>query len=572
MSVKSSFLILTMLAFLLCIGFELANWSYQRKEVNDMAKQNAEELVEGFKQLLSLKSDPFKKQALDYAAWNDLANFTEHKDPTWAKDNLDGSIIQFGINAFYIVDHTNRILFKEVDKPFLDELSIMFPLALLDASSPKVQHFYTKSSQNIAEFYVAPIHRIDENVTKDTLAKGFVIIAKHWDESFLKELTSFGIAEAYLNLPNGNNNDYKITHEIPLLGIQGEKVGTLYLNLRNRMSEVLDNYGARGIQLSLLEILFLMSVLALLIAKFLSFPLRDITRALNTRSKEPLRKYLLKEDEYGAIATAVCESFDNKEELEYLNANLEKKVHEEVENSRLKDRMLFQQAKLAALGEMLNNIAHQWRQPLNTISVVISKIYLDSKTDKLTPQMLEDEIKKLRDLIQHMSATIDDFKDFFKPDKEKVVFPLYKSIEESIRITDGGIANKDIVFHVDCPSDIVMNSFKKELSHVLLVLINNAKDAIIQREVERGTITIKAYAQEYYIIIEVSDNGGGVPEEQLPHIFDPFFTTKEPTGGNGTGLYMSKQIIEQSMQGSISATNEHGGLVVTIVLPRNNEE
>ncbi len=93
-------------------------------------------------------------------------------------------------------------------------------------------------------------------MTKDTPAKGFVIIAKHWDESFLKELTSFGIAEAYLNLPNGNNNDYKITHEIPLLGIQGEKVGTLYLNLRNRMSEVLDNYGARGIQLSLLEILF----------------------------------------------------------------------------------------------------------------------------------------------------------------------------------------------------------------------------------------------------------------------------------------------------------------------------
>jgi signal transduction histidine kinase len=560
-----------MLAFLLCIGFELINWSYQRDEVNDMAKQNAEELAQGFKQLLALKSDPFKKQALDYAAWNDLANFTEHKEPTWAKDNLDGSIIQFGINAFYVLDQAKNILFKEANKPFLEELPTMFPLALLDTSSARLLHFYAKTPQSIVEFYVAPIHRIDEDVSKDSLAKGFVIIAKHWDEAFLKELSSFGIAEAYLNLPNGNHNEYKITHEIPLLGIQGEKVGVLYLHLRNRMSEVLDNYGAKDIQLSLLEILFLMGILALLIAKFLSFPLRDITHALNNRSKEPLRKYLLKEDEYGAIATAVCESFDNKEELEYLNANLEKKVQEEVENSRLKDRMLFQQAKLAALGEMLNNIAHQWRQPLNTISVVISKIYLDSKTDKLTPQMLEDEIKKLRELIQHMSSTIDDFKDFFKPDKEKVLFPLYKSIEESIRISDGGIANKDIVFHVDCPSGIVMNSFKKELSHVLLVLINNAKDAIIQKEIEHGTITIKAYAQEYYIIIEVSDNGGGVTDEQLPHIFDPFFTTKEPTGGNGTGLYTSKQIIEQSMQGSISATNEHGGLVVTIVLPRTNE-
>jgi hypothetical protein len=369
MSVKSSFLILTMLAFLLCIGFELANWSYQREEVNDMAKQNAEELVEGFKQLLSLKSDPFKKQALDYAAWNDLANFTEHKDPAWAKDNLNGSIIQFGINAFYIVDHTNRILFKEVDKPFLDELSIMFPLALLDASSPKVQHFYTKSSQNIAEFYVAPIHRIDENVTKDTPAKGFVIIAKHWDESFLKELTSFGIAEAYLNLPNGNNNDYKITHEIPLLGIQGEKVGTLYLNLRNRMSEVLDNYGARGIQLSLLEILFLMSVLALLIAKFLSFPLRDITRALNTRSKEPLRKYLLKEDEYGAIATAVCESFDNKEELEYLNANLEKRYMKKLKTADSKIECSFNKPNLLPLERCLTT------SPINGVNLSIPLVW-----------------------------------------------------------------------------------------------------------------------------------------------------------------------------------------------------
>lgn len=571
MSVKSSFLILTMLAFLISIGFELINWSYEREEVNVMAEQNAQELVQGFKQLLVLKSDPFKKQALDYAAWNDLANFTEHKDPSWAKDNLDGSIVQFGINAFYVLDHSKKILFKEVDKSFLEELSTLFPLALLDSSNAEVLHFYAKTPQNIVEFYVTPIHRIDENVSKDSLSKGFVIIAKHWDEPFLQELSSFGIAEAHLSSFKTTNNNYKITHEIPLLGIQGEKVGTLYLHLRNRMSEVLDNYGAKDIKLSLLDTVFLMVVLTLLITKFISFPLRDITTALNNRSKEPLRKYLLKENEYGAIATAVCESFDNKEELECFNKNLEQKVHDEVENSRLKDRMLFQQSKLAALGEMLGNISHQWRQPLNTISVVISKIYLDSKTNKLTPQMLEDEIMKLRELIQHMSSTIDDFKDFFKPDKEKVVFALYKSIEESIRITDGGIANKDIVFHVDCPSEIVMNGFKKELSHVLLVLINNAKDAIIQREIEHGAITIKGYAQEHYIIIEVSDNGGGVSEEQLPHIFDPFFTTKEPTGGNGTGLYMSKQIIEQSMQGSINAANENGGLVVTIVLPRNNE-
>jgi len=568
MSVKSSFLIFTMLAFLVSIGFELINWSDEREEVNVMAEQHAQEMMQGFKKLMALKSDPFKKQAMDYAAWNDLANFTEQKDPIWTKGNLEGSTVQFGIDGFYVLDSAQNVLFSEVDKPFLENISTLIPLQLLDNTNGELLHFFAKAPQDVVEFFVAPIHRIDENVSQNALAKGFVIIAKHWDKAFLDELSDFGIAEAHLNPFKKSQNDYSIASEIPLLGIQSEKVGTLYLHLRNRMSEVLDGYGAKDIQVSFLNIALLMLVLSLLIAKFISFPLRDITNALEHKSKEPLRKYLLKENEYGAIAVALCESFDTKAELEYLNKNLEAKVHEEVENSRLKDRMLFQQAKLAALGEMLGNIAHQWRQPLNTISVVVSKIYLDSKTDKLTPQLLEDEIRKVRELIQNMSATIDDFKDFFKPDTEKVVFPLFKSIEESIKITDGGIANKNIVFHVDCPNEIVIYGFKKELSHVLLVLINNAKDAIIEREIQNGSITLKGYAQEHYVILEVSDNGGGIEDAQLPAIFDPFFTTKDPMGGNGTGLYVARQIVEQSMQGSISAVNENGGLVVTLVLPK----
>lgn len=568
MSIKSSFLILTMLAFLVSIGFEFVNWSDEREDVNAMAERNADEMVQGFKQLLVLKSDPFKKQTMDYAAWNDLAHFTETKELQWADDNLKGSTIQFGINGFYILDASKKVLFSEVDKSFLENISILFPLELLDSANSELLHFFAKTPQNIVEFYVAPIHRIDENVSADSLSKGFVIIAKHWDEPFLEELSRFGIAEVQLSAFKTGQNNYSIMHEIPFLGIQGEKVGTLYLHLHNKMSEVLDNYGTKDIQLSFLNTFLLMLVFALLITKFISFPLRDITNALEHKSKEPLRKYLLNENEYGAIATALCESFDTKNELEELNKNLEAKVHEEVENSRLKDRMLFQQAKLTALGEMLNNIAHQWRQPLNTISVVISKIYLDSKREKLTPQMLEDEICKLRELIQNMSSTIDDFKDFFKPDTEKIRFSLRKSMEECIKITDGGIANKNIAFQVDCPHDIEINGFKKELSHVLLVLINNAKDAIIQREIQNGTISLKAYEQEHYIIIEVSDNGGGVDEAHVASIFDPFFTTKEAMGGSGTGLYISKQIVEQSMQGSISAVNERGGLVVTLVLPK----
>ncbi|ATB70434.1 putative two-component sensor histidine kinase [Sulfurospirillum diekertiae] len=569
MSVKSSFFFLTMLTFLVAIGVEAFIWVNERDNVNAMAKQNAQEIVQGFKQLLILKSDSFKKQALDYAAWNDLANFTDTKDPQWAEDNLRASIVQFGIDGMYILDQNKKIIFSESDKPFLATIETLVPFAMFDTANAELLHFYVKvPQQGIVECYVAPIHRIDETIAQNSLAKGFVLIVKHWDEAFLKELSGYGIAEASLSAIQ-NDDDYNTVHEIPLSGIQGEKVGTLYLHIHNRMSEVLDRYGKKELKLTIVHTVILMIVFALLIAKFISFPLRDITVALNAKNKEPLRKYLLKENEYGAISTALCESFDTKEELEYLNKNLEKKIDEEVANSRLKDRMLFQQAKLAALGEMLGNIAHQWRQPLNTISVVISKIYLDSQMKKLTPQNLEDEIVKLRSLIQSMSSTIDDFKDFFLADTGKVLFSVSKCIEESIRMNDGGIANRDILFCVDCPQEIALNTFKKELGHVLLVLIHNAKEALIERQIAHGEITIKGYEQEHYVIIEVSDNGGGVTDEQLPHVFDPFFTTKDPTRGNGGGLYMSKQIIEQTMQGSINATNERGGLFITIVLPKD---
>ena len=569
MSVKSSFFLLTMLTFLVAISVEAFILVNERDNVQVLAEQNAQEIVQGFKQLLVLKSDPFKKQALDYAAWNDLANFTDTKDPQWANDNLKASIIQFGINGFYVLNHSKKIIFSESDKPFLQAIETIIPFALLDTVHENLLHFYAKvPQQGIVEFYVAPIHRIDEAISQTSLAKGFVIIAKHWDETFLDELSGYGIAEARLNMIK-NDHDYMTVHEIPLNGIQGEKVGTLYLHIHNRMSEVLDRYGKKELKLTIAHTVLLMIVFALLIAKFISLPLRDITTALNAKNKEPLRKYLLKDNEYGAISTALCESFDTKEELEYLNKNLEQKINEEVENSRLKDRMLFQQAKLAALGEMLSNIAHQWRQPLNTISVVINKIFFESQMKKLTPQTLEEEIKKLRSLIQNMSSTIDDFKNFFLADTEKIVFSVSKCIEESIRMNDGGVANRDIIFCVDCPPEIEMKAFKKELGQVLLVLIHNAKEILLERHVSHGEINIKAYEQEHYIIIEISDNGGGVTDEQLPHIFDPFFTTKDPTRGSGGGLYMSKQIIEHTMQGSLNATNERGGLFITIVLPKD---
>jgi len=565
MSVKASFFSLTMLVLLCMIAFEFYNWKEDKEEVENISQNYARDMSQGIKQLLLDKSDPYLKQALDISTLKQLLQAVEQQDKTGVDEHFLGSTTHFNLDGFFVIDATKEILFNETSQPFLSDLSSLVALDQLDLTDGSLKQFFIKRDEGLVEFFVAPIHSMEIPIDATHPAQGFLLIAKIWDTAFMQKLNNYGIAE--INFGKKIAEPYTIIQDFPLLGLDGKPVITLYLSTHNPMGKLLDEAAIDDLKLSFVVTFVLMIVFTLLIMKFISLPLRDIMMALEHKSKEPLRKYLLKENEYGAIATELCESFDAKHELEMLNQNLEVKVHNEVENSRLKDRVLFQQAKFAAIGEMLSSIAHQWRQPLSAISVAVSKIYLESKMQKLTPPMLEEEIENVRELITHMSSTIDDYRDFFNADTQEVDFSLHKSIEESLKIVDGGMANKDITFELDCPQEIVIHNFKKEFSHVLLVLLNNAKEAIVQKEVSHGQIKIQGSMDERGIVIDVSDNGGGVEEALLPQLFNPFFTTKDPQGGNGTGLFVAKQMIEQNMKGSISAHNTENGLCVKITFP-----
>ncbi len=565
MSVKASFFSLTMLVLLCMIAFEFYNWKEDREEVETLSKQYAQTMSQSFKQLLLDKAEPYRKQTLDISTAKQVTNAVKNVDETWFYENFDGSIEKFNVDGFFVLDATKRVFFAESRQTFLNDLSSLIALDQLDPSDGALKHFFVKHDEGLVEFFVVPTHTLDTPISPANPAEGFLAIAKIWDAAMMQKLNNYGVAE--INFGKKIADPYTIIQDFPLFGIDGKPVVTLYLSTRNPMGKILDDAAIDDLKLSFVVTFVLMLVFTLLIMKFISLPLRDIMMALEHKTKEPLRKYLLKDNEYGAIATELCESFDAKHELEILNQNLETKIHNEVENSRLKDRVLFQQAKFAAIGEMLSSIAHQWRQPLSAISVVVSKVYLESKMQKLTPPMLEEEITKIRELIAHMSSTIDDYKDFFNTDSEKVDFVLHKSIEESLKIIDGGLANKDIAFQLECSDEIVIRNFKKEFSHVLLVLLNNAKEAIMQRQIVHGTITIQGLVDERGIVVEVLDNGGGVEQALLPRLFDPFFTTKEPKGGSGTGLYVAKQMIEQNMNGSIAACNKGEGFSVTLILP-----
>ncbi|MEN6586071.1 MAG: PAS domain-containing protein [Sulfuricella sp.] len=257
-------------------------------------------------------------------------------------------------------------------------------------------------------------------------------------------------------------------------------------------------------------------------------------------------------------------------ELGELNRNLELRVEEEVAKNREKDHILIQQSRLAAMGEMIHNIAHQWRQPLNALSVLLANIKDDYDYHELTAESLEEATTRARKLLQRMSTTIDDFRDFFRPDHEPGEFELGQSVEDALFVIEASLANNNIRVERNIAQKIVVYGFSNQFVQVLLNLLSNAKEALSQGHKPDALIRIGATQSGEEAVITIEDNGGGIAADILPKIFEPYFTTKEQ--GSGIGLYMSKMIIERNFNGKIEAVNAGQGALITITLPLRKAE
>lgn len=267
-------------------------------------------------------------------------------------------------------------------------------------------------------------------------------------------------------------------------------------------------------------------------------------------------------------ARLLKETQRTQEKLQELNQTLEKRVVEEVNKNRDKDLLMIQQSRLAAMGEMIGNIAHQWRQPLNALALVLSNIKDAYQFNELNENYLEDSFEKGMRLIQKMSTTIGDFRDFFKSDKTKSIFSVKEQIMDAISLVDAAFKDHHIQIKIEQDEEIKLIGFPNEYSQVLLNLLSNAKDAISANHVD-GLVILRIYSQDNLGCLAVFDNGGGVPEVILNKIFDPYFSTK--AGGSGIGLYMSKMIIEQHMNGHLDVSNTPDGAVFTIRSPLARE-
>jgi signal transduction histidine kinase len=218
------------------------------------------------------------------------------------------------------------------------------------------------------------------------------------------------------------------------------------------------------------------------------------------------------------------------------------------------------------MGEMISTIAHQWRQPLNILGLLAQDLYLAKRRGEVNEEYVETNVKKTMEVIQQMSKTIDDFRSYFKPDKEKVEFQAVETIEKTISMLEGSFKASEISIDVQKTGDPVINGYPGEFIQVLLNILFNARDAFISRHIDSPKISIKAFTEGGKTVVTVADNAGGIPEEIRDKIFEPYFTTKGPEQGTGVGLFMCKTIIEKNMGGTLAVQNTGSGAEFKIVM------
>ena len=303
--------------------------------------------------------------------------------------------------------------------------------------------------------------------------------------------------------------------------------------------------------------------------------LQNLSHALKSFNQKEIIQFSSKnseEDEVGLIKKTIfsisSQNEDYTKNLALLNTQLEDKIHQrtqellnknehlqkEIISRKEKEKLLIQQSKMAAMGEMISAISHQWKQPLNMLALQLQDVYFKSQLGQLTPEHMVGANEKANSLIQFMSQTIDDFRNFFTPEKEYELFDIRVAIDETLFLVQSILTSSNIDVYIS-GENMKVSGLQNEFKQVMLNLFNNSRDAIVEQKDKdkshNGTIDIKIENDGSFYSIHFIDTGGGIEKNILDKIYEPYFTTKSEGKGTGIGLYMSKMIIEENMHGKI---------------------
>lgn len=254
---------------------------------------------------------------------------------------------------------------------------------------------------------------------------------------------------------------------------------------------------------------------------------------------------------------------------------MQEELQQKIKLIKEQQQMLVQQSKVAAMGEMTSMLAHQWRQPLNSIAVLMQEVDFKYSLDLLSKEEMGELTHQIQDILGHMSETIDNFRNFFKPNKERQSFDVVKSMRQAHSILQMKFNNRAIEWRLLEPEEgqkVELTSYEGEFKQVVINLLNNAIEAFENVEVAKPCICSRIEILGDKVVISVEDNAGGISQEMFAHLFEPYQSTKLEKNGTGLGLYMSKTIIEKNMHGVISAKNTERGAHFLIELPLSNEK
>lgn len=266
------------------------------------------------------------------------------------------------------------------------------------------------------------------------------------------------------------------------------------------------------------------------------------------------------------LDTIISPVLNEKDEIIAYEAIMQNITNQkELENQQ---SILVEQSKSAAMGEMISMIAHQWRQPLQAVSILTQKLPLTKSMEgQISDELLEQVVEDIATQLDYMSRTIDDFRDFFLPNKPKEDVMVEKVLNKAIDFVSFMLKADSIEIDIEVKTTKKIETHINELIQVFINLLKNARDILIDKNINEKKINITIYEEINEIIIEVEDNAGGVPEEIIGKVFDPYFSTKKDKNGTGLGLYMAKTIIETHSKGKLSVKNSEIGAVFKIVLP-----
>jgi len=376
-----------------------------------------------------------------------------------------------------------------------------------------------------------------DNMTENfgSLPNMWKIVLKDKDNRFLSEFQSnYYHSDIKQDNESIKESTFVIKNDSVILGY-----GHVIFDIDNIIKDI-ENQTGTVIQIALLEIL-----LSLFVAYYLG---RALTRNLTILDKACDNVSSEKEK----IVPVDIHSGDEFEHLAYSFNKMQSNIQDEVHKNKESQLQLLNQSKMVALGEMIENIAHQWRQPLSVISTGATGMKMQKEFDCLSDEVFNNTCMTINENAQYLSQTIEDFKNFIKGDSKKEIFSIEDNMNSFLSLVQGSIKSNNINVLIDLDKDIKIDGYKNELIQCYLNIFNNSKDAFKDNKITNKYFFIDVSYENERFVIKLKDNAGGIPDDILQKIFEPYFTTKHKSQGTGLGLHMSYNLITQGMNGTIT--------------------